>query len=323
MVNIAVRLITEVNLSFRRVDVQAGGMRWIALLLAVPMLEGPAVALGPVLPDFLSADTKVVIGIQLRHLLDSPYIKGLALNATSLPQTKFGSLDILKDVDEVLVATDAGENASALLVLKGRFGSPSVQEDPAHAHMLLAILDSTTAIAGDAALVRAAMAKRGKGSPPLPEMEARIGELMSHYDIWGIGDHVPKTKQAGQMDSIDGFSFGAALQKGLDLTGSVHLRTAADVQKLNAMLAPIQAMLTAQKSASKFDAHMEGSTLRVSLFVPEEELKKGIEAQKQAFISGFTSALQRQTAPPKPKEEGKILTDARGDTVSVKLPGGR
>src|SRR5579883_2547339 len=64
--------LTEVNLAFTRCCLQSGNMRWLALLLAAPAFTHAGYALGPLLPDFLPADTKLVIGIQVRRIIDSP-----------------------------------------------------------------------------------------------------------------------------------------------------------------------------------------------------------------------------------------------------------
>ena len=298
-------------------------MRWLAFLLAVP-----GFALGPVLPDFLPPDSKVVIGIQLRRVMESPIGKSLAAHAVSIPQTKVGGIDFakgmdfLKDVDEVLVAASGTQSQTALLVLKGRFQAPAVLEDPQNSHMLLTILDASTAIAGDADLVRAAMSRRGKGARVPASLEARVAPLAARYAVWGVGNGV---------DTIDGFWFGADLSQGLDVNAEMQLHSAADVEKFNQMLKPFQAMLRAQTGASKFDLRMQGRTLRVSLLIPQAELEKAIEAQKQAL----TSMILQQMAPPqmtppqmtplptpKPKDPGQILKNEKGDTVSVRLPGG-
>jgi hypothetical protein len=276
------------------------------------VLAGRAFALGPVLPDYLPADTKVVIGINLRHLIDSPLGKELSAHATALPiPAELPGLDFLHDVDEILIATNAaGQNAPALLVLKGRFQGPSVQTDPKHPGMTLAILDANSAIGGETALVQAAMERRGKGAT-FAAMEARIAPLVTHYDLWG----------AGRVDSGEEFSFGASLQEGLEVAGEVRFNSPAQMKQITEMLKPFEEMLKAQAgSASKVSIQTQGMTLKVSMKIPEEELKKAMEAQKDAIMG--TLASQFQPKPKPPKTEGKILTDQKGNTLRVVLPGG-
>jgi hypothetical protein len=290
-------------------------MAWI---LAIPAFSTPGFALGSVLPDFLPADTKLVIGIQLRHIIDSPLGKELAAHVVTMPQSQVpalqvGGIDFMRDVDDVLVAANGAQKATGLLVLKGRFSGPPTFEDPQHPGMLLAILDPNTAIAGETGVVRAAIAQRGHGAP-LPALEARAEALAAQYDIWGAGD---------QIDSIDGFSFGAALRQGLDLTAEVVLHSAADVAKINEFVKPLEAMLHSQSSATKFHLGIEGRTLRLALNVPEEELKKAIDSQKQLLTSAFLQQMQQMQPKPKPKAQLKILNDPAGNTVNVRLGGGK
>lgn len=284
------------------------------------LLAGPAFALGPVLPDYLPSDTKVVIGVNLRRILDSPMGKELAAKAVKLAPQTLADIDFLKDVDELLIATNAvGQNPSGLLVMKGRFKGPAVLTDPKNPNATFAILDETSAIAGESALVNAAIASRGKGAT-FPAIETRIAPLLNRYDVWG----------AGRVESGEEFSFGAALQQGLDLMAEIRMSSASEMAKLMETIKPFQAMLKAQTGASKFNFQTQGRTLKVSVSIPEEELKKAIVTQKAAL----TDTLMRQFAamtpaaapvpPPKPpRTEGQILKDSRGDTLRVMLPGGR
>jgi hypothetical protein len=302
-------------------------MRWIALLLA-----GSGWAADMVVPDFIPADTKVVIGIQLRRVLDSPLGVNLSADAAKATTTKLAGIDFLKDVDEVLIVSNsASQKATGLMVLKGRFravpgksyhGTP-ILEEPSQSDALIGILDESTAIAGEVEQVHAAIDGRGRGTAVAAALSARIQLLASRYDVWGVADHLPETAQAGQIDSIDGFTFGAAVRQGLDLTAEIHLRSQADAAKMTESLKMIDAMLKAQSGATKFSAEAKDGTLRLSLMVPEAELKKAIDAQKAAIAAGMAQQMRQPVLPkPKPKPEGKIVTDGRGDTVQVTLPGG-
>src|SRR5438270_12904800 len=92
-------------------------MRWLALLLA-----GSAWAADTALPAFVPADAKVVMGVHLRKILDSPMGKNLSTGAATTAMPQFGGVDFLKDVDEVTVVTTGTDQKSpSLLVLKGRF----------------------------------------------------------------------------------------------------------------------------------------------------------------------------------------------------------
>ncbi len=295
------------------------------------LLAGTAWAADAVVPDFIPADTRVVIGIQLRRILDSPLGVSLAADAAKAPAAQLAGIDFLKDVDEVMIVTSAAsQNAPGLMVLKGRFGSVPgktpyhgvpILKDPSQANALMGFLDESTAIVGEVEQVHAAIDDRGRGASAAAALSVRIGALAGRYDVWGVGDHLPKPTQAGQLDSVDGFSFGAAVRHGLELTAEIHLRTAADAEKMTAALKMVDAMLKSQSGATKFNLQAKGGSLQLSLMIPEAELRKAIEAQKAAIAAAITGQANRPSLP-KPRSEGKILTDDRGNTVQVTLPGG-
>ena len=304
-------------------------MRWIAFLLA-----GTAWASDTVLPELVPPDTKLVIGVQLRRILDSPFGKSVSAEAGPLAGAKFGGVDPLKDIDRVFLASSGADQKSpSLIVLTGRFHAQpgtsyhgvTVSAVPGHDDQVFAILDGATALAGDAGLVHAAIDRRGKGASAPSQLLARLEAVSARYDFWGIGEHLPPGGQNGQMDSVDGFSFGAALRQGLDLSGEVHLRSAADVAKMTPTLKMVEAMIQSPSSATKFHFESQDGTLKVTLQVPEAELKKGLEAQKTFLASAI--AGQMRTIKPQPAErpraEAKIVTDAQGNTLSITLPGAR
>lgn len=302
-------------------------MRWIALLLA-----GTAWGGGTSLPELVPPDTKVVIGIQVRRLLDSPLGKKLSADAGKIPALELGGVDLLKDVDEAVIATSgAGQNPPCLVVLTGRFHAKAptsyhdvpVVQVPQHADQILAILDESTALAGDLGLVHGAIDRRGKGTSAAGELLGRIGDMSGRYDVWGVGDHLPKSAQAGQLDSVDGFSFGAAFRNGLDVSADIHLRSAADAEKVAPMLKMLEAMVQSQSSAAKFHFESHDGNLKLALAIPEAELKKALDAQKAVIASAVMGQMRaaKPVAPPKPKQEATIVNDSKGNTLQVMLPG--
>ena len=309
-------------------------MRRIILLLAGAALAQAAPPAENVLPGFIAPDTRVVLGIQLRRILDSPLGKTLASGSGKITVPELAGLDLMRDVDELIIATNAeGDNPPGLMVLIGRFHPARaksyhnvsvVETASATGGSMVAFLDESTAIAGRPADVRAAIDHRDQGASAAAGFSARAKELASRYDVWGVGSHLPKGGRGEQVDAVDGFSFGAALGEGLALTADIHLRSQADADKIGASLKLFQALVQSQSSASKFSLEAKGATVQLSLFIPEAELKKAIDAQKTALAAAFTNGLAavqaKPAAPPKP--EAKIVTDAKGDTVQVTLPGG-
>jgi hypothetical protein len=198
----------------------------------------------------------------------------------------------------------------------------------------IAILDASTAIAGDLPLVRAAIDRRGGGSGLNASLAARIEPLRSQYSVWGTGTLPARPPaQSGDVDpiaSVDQFEFGARFGQGVELTADVHARTAADAEKMASSLALAQTMLkSSDSSGSKFEMTTEDQWLKLKVSIPQEALTKMVEAQRTALQSALTSRLgmgmvspsprtpRKPQAPPAPK----IVTDKNGDTLTVTLPG--
>ena len=294
------------------------------LLLAVR----PSVAAEPFaeyLAPYLSPETKVVIGIQVRTLAPAlPADLGPALSA----QMKFAGFDPLKDLDEVIVtANGTGDNAPVLAVLRGRFqlermgrgakryaGVPMI-EGQAQAKGVIALLDAGTAIAGDAVLVRAAIDRRLNGVQGTVTWADQIDELRAKYAVWGIGEAV---------DSVDRFQFGAEFQDGLDLTAELHVASPAEMEKLTSGLRMVEAMAKASEGkpkAAHLEMKSEDGTLRLALRVPAEELKQAFTAQRGMLEAAVKSRLPMGGEAAAP--ESRIVINEQGETLTVTLPGAR
>jgi hypothetical protein len=284
------------------------------------------------LPEFLLPDTKVVIRISVRGLMDSPILKDVGeprgISARYLTGTPLAGIDPGKDIDDLIIAsTGEGEKAPALMVLRGRFPAGMIpggitQKDPKTPNSSYALLDPDTLIGGDVAVVRAVMDGRRKSSALAPVLAERIAALDGRYDLWAVGE-VPKgihstAASSPEIEAIDRFELGASLQKGLEIAAQIHVRTPKDTEKLMQTLKLLEMLVAMQPktgaSQSKVDLKSTENTISLSLFIPEEELKTSIEAQKEKWMS---------TAAPAPKPEptpGRIVKNERGDTVTVTLP---
>jgi hypothetical protein len=289
------------------------------------------------LPDFLPAETKAVIGIQVRSIVSSPLAQGITpdLKAAGSDWLKLVSLagfDPSRDIEEVLIAsTGEGQNAPVLAVARGSFDLArfSANAKPYHgvpvslsgkgSVSVMAMLDASTVILGDLPLVRAAIDRRGSGARLDPALAAAAALLRDRYEIWGLGDRpgvlVPKNAQPDGLDSIDRFQFGISVSHGLELAAEIHAASAKDAEKLTASVRLIEAMLKAQQPSAKLDIRAENGTLKLSLAIPEEELKKAMAAQRAsvkpaaAAKTGLTITSEPASAPP-PKTDGStgVLT---------------
>src|SRR5215831_11052525 len=300
------------------------------------------------LPDCLPPDTKIVFGVSVRNLIDSPLLSGAfadaKLSATPFFKgTPLEGLDPFKDIDDLIVAsTGEGEKAPTLLVLRGRFPPAIIPTGATNYHGVLlvdskspagsfALLDSDTMIGGDLALVRAAIDRRGGTATIAPALLGRIESYDGRYDIWAVGD-VPKGLQSSaasspEMKAIDRFEFGASLRKGLEVVGEVHVRTSKDVEKLMQTIKLLELMMAMQpkgaaSNGTKFDLTAHDNTIKLALFVPEEELKKASKQLMSTAVAAATGAAPQVTtpAPVLPPLPGSITRNEKGDTMTVTLP---
>jgi hypothetical protein len=295
--------------------------RIAVLLLAAPALFAENSALG-----YLPEGTRNVIGINVRAVASSALVKSAMSQAMSARPDlgaqfqKLGALpgfDPLRDIEEVLIgAAGEGKNAPAVVVLRGHFdvekmgagafpyrGVPMLSAGGG-ASGTLALIDGSIALAGDAASVRAAIDRGGKGTLPA-STAARIESLRSRYDIWGFG-HMPSSLLSGTakpdaLKSIDSFQFGIGLSNGLEGTAELHARSPEDAQKLSAIAQMVQMMVAAQKpkdNAVKLSAAVENRTLKVAFQMPQEELEKAMAAQGAALRGAFADAAGRAVSAP-------------------------
>ncbi len=273
--------------------------------------------------DFLPPETKVVLGLRMSTIASALQQN---LGPELLAQVKFGGFDPLKDLDEVIVMTNgATENPPALALLLGRFdlekmargakryaGVPLVNA-PAQAQGVMALLDSTTALAGEPALVRAAIDRRQNGVKGTLAWTGQIEAMRAKYVVWGIGEAV---------QSLEQFQFGADFQDGLNLTAELRAASAADLEKVTSALQMLKTMAKANQrpgSAAKFEMKTEGATLRLSLRVPTDELKKAFQSQRGSLEAALKSRLPMWNKQP--DTDTKVVKNDEGDTVVVTLPG--
>ena len=287
--------------------------------------------------NFLPADTKVVIGIRVSAIRESALFKDAGTDAQNLGAewmklVAITGFDPLHDIDEVLIFSSAdSEKAAALMAVRGRFNLErmgagakrykgiALVGEGAGGKSVLALLDATTAVAGEPAAVRAAIDRRGHGAPLDAKLAARVQALAGRFDIWGTGERpegfVAPTGKREDLDSIDRFEFGVRVSNGLALAAEIHARSPKDAEKLAASVAMLQAMMSAQQPAApKFDVQVKDGTIKLSLAISEDDLKKAIAAQRGAAApKGEPAANSKFTV-------GMSDTNTGGTQVFV-LPG--
>ena len=327
-------------------------MKLAKLFPALVLSAGALCAADAAITGFLPPGTKIVLGVRVRSLADSPFAKGImtqahAAGADWLKMAAALGFDPLRDLDEVLIATSGeGQNPPSLLVAIGRFDVARLSEGAQRYHdvpilggakptdPVVAILDANTALAGDRPMVLAAIDRGGAASEAAPDaaLAARIDALHGRYDVWGVGDRPEgfvSSPQTTAVDGIDRFQFGMSIHQGLEMAAEVHARSPQDAEKLSASLGLLSAMLKAQQPAggAKFDLQADNGTFKLAIAIPEEELKKAMEAQSgmlAQMLGGGTMAPATRLAPgPAPRTTPPPVLDKAGNTVVLTLPGGK
>jgi hypothetical protein len=338
------------------------------------------------LPDWLPPETKLVIGVRVRSLVDSQLVHSALAQTPGMPPEAAAWLSVasamgfdpLHDLDEVLIASTAQsaaqstaqeataqeapkkEDAPVLMLIRGRFNLDKLAAGTAAYHGIplvgggkmgggkdstgvLAFLDGSTAVAGELPVVRAAIDRRGRGGIGA-ELAARIEAVRGRYDIWGVGDRpegfVPPASTPREFASVDRFQFGISMSHGLELAAEIHTASLQDAERMMASMGLLEALIKArqpQASSAKFEVRADQGTLRVSLSVSEEELKKAIDSQaaliQSAMQSGSKSgpsavAPAATAAPPVPATPDPKTATASprvlnpgGGTAAITLPG--
>jgi len=328
------------------------------------LLAAPAFCADDALLNLLPADTQIVIGARVRAIVDSDLARSLAPAMQNNPQLDWQKIvdmagfDPLHDIDEVFLAsTGQGAKAPGLIVARGKFpvdrvaaaaelyhGVPLLATK-AQGAGVFAFPDGTTALAGDEAMVKAAIDRRGSSAALPPALASQIADYRARYEIWGIvnrpeglAGYLPPSKQASPLDSIDRLQFGVALKDGLNLFAELHARSLRDADQLAATLQFVAAMSQAQQPASpgtRFDVKNNQGTIRISVAVSAEDLKKAIESQSKAGMLHATAPAPRPAQPvhvqiedpvapppaPAPPVQPARAQQANGGTGVFTLPG--
>ncbi|MBS1855648.1 MAG: hypothetical protein JST11_09810 [Acidobacteria bacterium] len=324
-----------------------------ALLSALLLVASSYAA--PPTDVLLPPNATVVFGLRAANIIKLIASQG----ATQLAQFQAGAMlgampvkgfDPFHDIDEVVLATSGkGNNPPFLAVITGHFDAAKLAQgkgrpygnavfiDDKNPRQTSAILGDSTLLAGDRALVRAAI-DRASGNTAAGPLAARIESMRAHYDLWAFADHFDPTALPGgaagangaadPLRSLDRFWVGMAFNTDLTLDAELHLSSDADAAKLSGLLSiwKVQALSQVPNApAMKFDLGVKDNTIKLAVSIPEAELKK---AMQQHSSSGVTTSaattpmgLRITGGDPAPKEQDqKVTTDPQGNTVTLSLP---
>lgn len=292
------------------------------------------------LPEVLPPNAKVVMGLKVQALAAALEANGFVpqmqeAETALAKQLTIPGFNPLRDVDEVLIASESeGQNAPTLIVLHGQFAALADAPPPNPGKdTTFALLDSETALIGPAAMVQAALGRRGSGSALPAKLAAEIAPLRERYDFWGVGERSAQAVAAAAKakpgaaatpgQSIDRFAFGASLSHGLDATAEFHDAVPKEAEQMQKWMELFEAAIRNGRksdSAARFDVKSARGNFKISISIPEEEWKKAMEQQRPVLTQALAGRFGLKAPAPAPTPQ-RIVTDDRGNTVSLTLPG--
>jgi hypothetical protein len=230
-------------------------------------------------------------------------VNELLLASTSAPGSKTGLVLARGAFDPAKIAAAAQAAGAGAET----YGGVSIIEDPQRQNGF-AFLDSTLVVAGDLANVKAAIDRRA-GGPTIPvALAARVNQLSSTQDAWAITTVPPSTLKppaavppaaappaAGAnvqnaLQKIESASGGVKFGSVVVLTGQAQAATPQDASQLGDVLKLFVSMAQVQASqhpeaaalAQSLVVTTQGSTVKISLSVPEDQLQQLVKPQAAA-----------------------------------------
>jgi hypothetical protein len=301
-------------------------------LLALSLLALPAFSADPALLKLVPPEATVVGGLNLEQVKASPFGQYL-LKQLELDDRDFRELmeatgfDPRRDLKEIVFASDSARrpgHGNGLLVASGQFDPGRIQaairakgaEPTSYAGVDIfidgkkspsggfAFLSASVVVAGDEALVRAAIDRKRKGgSGPSPALAAKASEWSAKADAWIVttgspadwSGHVTRRSEAGPfkslpLDAVEQAAGGIKLGAAATLFVEAVARTEKDATALADVARFLSGMVQlnrehegAAELAKVIDTLKITSDARVvslSLSVPEEQLEKMIQSHR-------------------------------------------
>jgi hypothetical protein len=280
-------------------------------------------AVDPASLRMIPADSAFIAGIHADQIKTSRFGQFLLdqLKSEEANFEKFVSatgFDPRRDLSELLVASgEKPGKGKTIVVAKGRFDATRIQsfarsegsETTTYAGVTiftgrsgqrqgdgwLAVLDSATAIAGDADSVRLALDKRASSTGQLdPTLANKIAELSTRYDAWMISTGVsrladdlhPNVGSAMQNNlfaSMESVTGGVRFGANVELMAEAVMRSEKDATAMVDVVRFLAGMLqmnTQDRRAAEFaslldkmESKSSGNQFRLSLMIPEATLE--------------------------------------------------
>jgi len=290
-------------------------MQMISIAAAATILAGSLCAADAGLLKLVMPDARIMAGVNVEQAMLSPFGKYLmtkmqAGDSGPMQMLQGTGFDPRRDLREILLASDAKQGNSGLVLARGAFNVSAILEagrlqgarigsyggaqtlsgkDP---DGLLAFPDATLAIMGDRASVHAAI-DRASGTVGLAaDLADRVRDLSSTEDVWFVTLNSPAQLPLGPAATVlkkaqqasGGLKFGATVTLNLKLTAESEKDATSLANVFKMVVGMMQS--AAQKSSEPSPAAAmlrdlvatsDGNVTKISLSVPEDKLEAALK----------------------------------------------
>jgi hypothetical protein len=257
--------------------------------------------------------------------------------------------DPARDLKEVVIAaTGMEKNGPSLVLVRGSLdlakisafsatqGLPPTNYEGVPVMMqrgardsAFALVDNSLAIFGGIESVHQAIRRHASGAPFSGEVAAKALALSHRYDAWVIST-VPMTEMAARakasnlqqvsdlVSSIEQITAGMRFSPDMEISADLVTHSAKDAASVRDAMRFFASMLSNQQNnpgltPDALKVTLDARTVRLSLHITEEQLKKMNEMQ-------MARRARQPIQPPPPANSDVVIQSSEGDMGTVTLP---
>src|SRR5580658_640339 len=341
----------------------------LLVFAAATVLAGSLFAADPELLSLAMPDSQMMAGVNVEQVMLSPLGQFLQAEAAQQPDQFLQKLiettgfDPRHDLREILVASSGqSSSAQAIILARGAFDVPKIVEavtaDGATVETYkgvsivrrqkqdsLAFLDSTVAIMGDDAIVRAAIDPKTAPTSISSALAVQVNELSTTEDAWFVsmvplsqlqpqspGGTAPGAGPDGMgafammgnlQQASGGVKFGANVVASVQVVSKTDVDASALVVVLKSLPSIAQASVPKGEAASlvallqNLNVTADGKVTKISLSVPEQQIEDSINKSSQAMAQanqphGENSPQLKMRSAPSPTSPGPMSVGVAG-----------
>ena len=306
------------------------------LFAAATLLAGSLFAADPELVSLARPDSKVMAGVNVEQVRLSPFGQFLLSQTVLLPEKDLQELietagfDPRRDLREILVSSNGQPGNSGIVLARGTFDVPKIVEAARAGGATidtykgvsiiqkknqesLAFPDSTVAIMGSDADVRAAIDRKSAPTAISSALAVEVNQMSTTEDAWFVSTVSPAQLQpqapaagAGPgpfailskvQQASGGVKFGANVQVSLQAISETDQDASAIAAVLKSMgvasdlFLPGDQYVAAASLLKSLNVTADGPVTKISLSIPEPSIEQMIQA-------AHANQPQRESVPP-------------------------